>query len=61
MKTILLLALTLTSLSSFAASVGEDLKGECTYSNQSNKREAKVVNTTPAPTQAPKATGTISK
>lgn len=61
MKSLIILALTLVSVSSFAATVGEDKKGECTFSNQSHKREAKVVNSTQAPTQAPTATGTISK
>lgn len=61
MKTLILLALALVSVNSFAATVGEDKKGECTFSNQSHKREAKVVNTPTASTAAPKSTGTISK
>jgi hypothetical protein len=40
---LLTIAIFLISTSSFSAEVGEDKKGECKFSNQSAKREAKVV------------------
>lgn len=43
MKALIILSLTIVSLNAFSAEVGEDRKGECVYSNQSNKRDAKVV------------------
>lgn len=43
MKTLLLIALALTSLNIFAAELGEDKKSECPLTNQSAKREAKEV------------------
>ncbi len=43
MKALIILSLTIVSLNAFSAEVGEDKKGECVYSNQSNKRESKVV------------------
>jgi hypothetical protein len=42
MKT-LLIVLTIISFQSFAATVGEDKKGECVYSAQTTKREKKEV------------------
>ncbi len=33
----------LVSVNAFSAEVGEDKKGECAFSNQTTKREAKVV------------------
>ena len=43
MKALIILSLTLVSLNAFSAEIGEDKKGECVYSNQSNKRDAKSV------------------
>ena len=43
MKALIILSLTIVSLNAFSAEVGEDKKGECIYSNQSNKRDSKVV------------------
>lgn len=43
MKALIILSLTIISLNAFSAEVGEDKKGECIYSSQSNKRDAKVV------------------
>jgi hypothetical protein len=43
MKALIILSLTIVSLNAFSASIGEDQKGECIYSSQSNKRDAKVV------------------
>jgi hypothetical protein len=43
MKALIILSLTIVSLNAFSAEVGEDKKGECIYSSQSNKRDAKVV------------------
>ena len=54
MKALFILSLTIVSLNVFAGEVGEDLKGECIYSSQSNKRETKVVSA-PASTESVKA------
>ena len=43
MKALIILSLTMVSLNAFSAEVGEDKKGECAASSQTNKREAKVV------------------
>ncbi|MEA9354604.1 hypothetical protein SHI21_00210 [Bacteriovorax sp. PP10] len=43
MKALIILSLTIVSLNAFSAEIGEDKKGECIYSSQSNKRDAKVV------------------
>ena len=43
MKALIILSLTIVSLNAFSAEMGEDKKGECIYSNQSSKRDAKVV------------------
>ena len=43
MKAFIILSLSIVSLNAFSAEVGEDKKSECAYGNQSNKREAKVV------------------
>ncbi|MBC7715266.1 MAG: hypothetical protein H7177_18110 [Rhizobacter sp.] len=43
MKTLIILSLALVSFNVFAAEVGEEQKSPCPYANQSNKREAKVV------------------
>lgn len=51
MKTLIILSLSIISLNAFSATVGEDKKGECIYSNQSASRQAKKVE---APAQEPK-------
>lgn len=43
MKALLILSLSIISLNAFSAEIGEDKKGECIYSSQSAKRDAKVV------------------
>ena len=43
MKALIILSLSIISLNSFSAEVGEEKKSECLYANQSSKREAKVV------------------
>ena len=43
MKALMILPLTIVSLNAFSAEMGEDKKGECVYSSQSSKRDAKVV------------------
>lgn len=46
MKAIIISSLLFFSLRAMSAEVGEDKKGECAFSDQSSKREAKVVDTT---------------
>lgn len=60
MKALIILSLTIVSFNSFSAEVGEDKKGECIASVQSNKREAKVVVDAPAD-KKPESKATISK
>ena len=43
MKALMIISLIFSSLTVMSAEVGEDKKGECIYSNQSSKREAKAV------------------
>lgn len=44
MKSLFILSILVSvSVNAYSAEVGEDKKGECAFSNQSNKREAKVV------------------
>lgn len=43
MKALIISSLLFFSLRAMSAEVGEDKKGECIYSSQSNKRDAKVV------------------
>lgn len=43
MKALIISSLVFFSLRAMSGEVGEDKKGECIYSNQSNKRDAKVV------------------
>ena len=61
MKALIILSLTIVSLNAFSAEVGEDKKGECIYSNQSNKRDAKVVADTSTEEAKKEAIKTISK
>ena len=60
MKALIILSLTIVSLNAFSAEVGEDKKGECIYSNQSSKRDAKVVDA-PATEETKEAVRTMSK
>lgn len=48
MKALIILSLTIISLNAFSAEIGEEKKSDCAYANQSNKREAKIVD---APTK----------
>lgn len=43
MKALVISALLFFSLRAMSGEVGEDKKGECIYSSQSNKRDAKIV------------------
>jgi hypothetical protein len=61
MKALIILSLTIVSLNAFSAEVGEDKKGECIYSSQSNKRDAKVVVEAPETEIKKEATKTMSK
>lgn len=60
MKALIILSLTIVSLNAFSAELGEDQKGECIYSSQSNKRDAKVVEA-PSSEDKKEAVKTISK
>ncbi|AUN96708.1 hypothetical protein C0V70_01000 [Bacteriovorax stolpii] len=55
MKALIILSLTIVSLNAFSAEVGEDKKGECIYSNQSNKRDAKEVVATSSEDKKPES------
>lgn len=41
MKLLILITISIASLNVFSASLGEDQKGECSFANQTSKREAK--------------------
>lgn len=43
MKALIISSLVFFSLRAMSGEVGEDKKGECVNSNQSNKRDAKIV------------------
>lgn len=60
MKKLILLSFALVSFNSFAAQVGESLASDCSQTNQSAKREAKVVEAPVSSVEAPKPT-TIAK
>ena len=60
MKALIILSLSIVSLNAFSGEVGEDKKGECVYSNQSSKRDAKVVDA-PASEIKKEAVKTMSK
>ncbi len=60
MKALIILSLLIFSLSAISAEIGEDRKGECIYSNQSIKRDAKVVEA-PLTEDKKQATKTMSK
>lgn len=61
MKTLIILSLTIVSLNAFSAEVGEDKKGECIYSNQSNKRDTKVVDQGPSSQEKKPESKSIAK
>lgn len=60
MKALIILSLTVLSLNTFAAQVGESLAADCSNTNQSAKREAKVVTQAPSQEEV-KAPTSISK
>lgn len=60
MKALIISSLLFFSLRAMSAEVGEDKKGECIASVQSNKREAKVV-VADTTSEKPASTKTISK
>ena len=53
MKALIISSLLFFSLRAMSSEVGQNLKGECSASSQTNKREAKVVNES-IPTEAKK-------
>ncbi len=61
MKALILLSLTLVSLNTFASSVGEDKKSDCSFANQSSKREPKSVDDKSADAEPKKEVKTIAK
>ena len=61
MKALIISSLLFFSLRAMSGEVGEDKKGECIYSNQSNKRDAKVVADTSTEEAKKEAIKTISK
>lgn len=60
MKALIIASILFFSLRAMSAEVGEDKKGECIYSNQSTKRDAKVVEA-PSTEIKKEAQKTISK
>jgi hypothetical protein len=60
MKAIIISSLLFFSLRAMSSEVGEDKKGECIYSSQSNKRETKVVDA-PMSEEKKEAVKTMSK
>lgn len=61
MKLLILITLSMISVNSFAAELGEDKKGECPFLDQSSKREAKHVETSESAPEKTDATKVISK
>ncbi len=61
MKALIILSLSIISLNAFSAEVGEEKKSECAYANQSNKREAKVVDAPAKEIKSDDKKGAISK
>jgi len=61
MKALLTILIILSSLNVFAGEVGEDKKGECIFSDQSAKREAKIVLDPSLEKEKKEAPATISK
>ncbi|MBC7427239.1 MAG: hypothetical protein H7336_01425 [Bacteriovorax sp.] len=60
MKALIIASLVFFSLRAMSAEVGEEQKSPCPYASQTNKREAKVVET-PAEDIKQEAAKTISK
>lgn len=60
MKALIISSLLFFSLRAMSTEVGEDKKGECVYSSQSSKREAKVVDA-PMTEDKKEAVKTMSK
>lgn len=60
MKALVISALLFFSLRAMSGEVGEDKKGECIYSSQSNKRDAKIVDA-PMSEEKKEAIKTLSK
>lgn len=60
MKALIISSLVFFSLRAMSAEVGEDKKGECIYSSQSNKRDAKIVDA-PMTEDKKEAVRTMSK
>ena len=60
MKALIISSLLFFSLRAMSAEVGQDKKGECIYSSQSNKRDAKVVDA-PMTEDKKEAVKTMSK
>ena len=61
MKALIILSLSIISLNAFSAEVGEEKKSDCSYANQSNKREAKIVDAPAKEVSAKKEAAGISK
>jgi hypothetical protein len=61
MKALLISAIVFFSLRAMAGEVGEDKKGECIFSDQSAKREAKIVLEPSQEKEKKEAPATISK
>ena len=60
MKALIILSLTIVSLNAFGSSVGENLKGDCTAGDQSN-RKAKVVASESSKEETKKESKAVSK
>lgn len=61
MKSLIILSIALFSFNVFSAEVGEDKKGECAFSEQTAKREAKVVEAPVSQEVKKEAAKTIAK
>ena len=61
MKLLILITLSIVSLNAFSAELGEDKKGECAFSNQSSKREAKAAVVVNSESKKPTSATNISK
>ncbi len=61
MKALIISSLLFFSLRAMSAEVGEEKKSECAYANQSNKREAKVVDAPAKELKSDDKKGAISK
>jgi hypothetical protein len=61
MKALIISSLLFFSLRAMSAEVGEDLKSDCAFTNQSAKREAKEVDSSESKEEKKEASSTISK